>query len=114
MLYLDKFAEKLLSELIISDMKKKLPPSQYANQKVVAIQHYLIKVIAKILTSLDTSLKPETCAVLATLFSPPSGRTWSCFLSSPVTVRLSPPSWASSFPWCPGMLSSNKNVVFTI
>ena len=67
LLYLDKIAEKLLSELIISDIKKKLDPSQYANQNGVAIQHYLIKFIDKILTSLDTSSKPETCAILATL-----------------------------------------------
>ena len=37
LLNLDKIAEKLSSELIISDMKKKLDPSQYANQKGVAI-----------------------------------------------------------------------------
>ena len=67
MLNLDKIAEKLLSELIISDMKKKLDPSQYANQKGVAIQHSLIRFIDKILASLDKSSKPETCAVLATL-----------------------------------------------
>ena len=57
MLNLDKIAEKLSSELIISDMKKKLDPSQYTNRKGVAIQHYLIKFIDKILTSLDTSSK---------------------------------------------------------
>ena len=67
LLYLDKIAEKLLSELIISDMKKKLDPSQNANQKGVSIQHYLIKFIDKILTSIDTSSKSETCDVLATI-----------------------------------------------
>ena len=67
LLNLDKIAEKLLAELIISDMRGKLDPSQYANQKGIAIQHYLIKFIDKILASLDESSKRETCAVLATL-----------------------------------------------
>ena len=67
LLNLDKIAEKLLAELIISDMKGKLDPSQYANQKGIAIQHYLIKFIDKILASLDEGSKRETCAVLATL-----------------------------------------------
>ena len=49
---LDKVAEKLISKLIISDMKAKLDPSQYANQKGLSIQHYLIKFIDKILAQL--------------------------------------------------------------
>ena len=64
---LDKVAEKLISKLIISDMKAKLDPSQYANQKGLSIQHYLIKFIDKILLALDSGSKSKTCAVLATL-----------------------------------------------
>ena len=64
LLNLDKISEKLISKLIISDMKNKLDPSQYANQKGLSINHYLIKLIDRILEALD---KSESCAVLATL-----------------------------------------------
>ena len=64
LLNLDKVAEKLISKLIISDMKSKLDPSQYANQKGLSIDHYLIKFVDRVLETLD---KSESCAVLATL-----------------------------------------------
>ena len=64
LLNLDKVAEKLISKLMISDMKVKMDPSQYANQKGLSINHYLIKFIDRILEALD---KGESCAVLATL-----------------------------------------------
>ena len=66
LLNLNKVAEKLLSKMIISDMKAKLDPTQYANQKGLSIQHYLIKFIDRILEALDKNSKSETCAVLAT------------------------------------------------
>ena len=49
---------------MISDMKKKIDPSQFANQKGLSINHYLIKMIDKILVSLN---KNSNCAVIATL-----------------------------------------------
>ena len=64
LLNLDKIAEKLITRLIIYDMKHNLDPSQYANQKGISIQHYLIKLIDRILLALD---KQESCAVIATL-----------------------------------------------
>ena len=64
LLNLDKVAEKLISNLMISDMKLKMDPSQYANQKGLSINDYLIKFIDRILEALDTG---ESCAVLATL-----------------------------------------------
>ena len=63
----DKIAEKIISELIIEDMKNKLDPSQYANQPGVSIDHYLVKLVHKILVTLDNSSRGETLAVLATL-----------------------------------------------
>ena len=48
-------------------MKKKLDPSQYANQKGLSINHYLVKLIDKILLSVDRGSKQEAVAVLATL-----------------------------------------------
>ena len=67
LLNLDKVAEKIISTMMIEDMKKNLDPSQYGNQKGVSIQHYLVKVIDKILEALDKNSKSESCAVLATL-----------------------------------------------
>ena len=67
LLNLDKVAEKLISKLVISDLKEKLDPSQYANQPGLSIQHYLIKFIDRILEALDKNSKSESCAVLATL-----------------------------------------------
>jgi hypothetical protein len=67
LLNLDKIAEKLISRLIISDMKQSMDPSQFANQKGLSIQHYLIKFIDRILEALDQNSKRKSCAVLATL-----------------------------------------------
>ena len=64
LLNLNKITEKLISKLIITDMKSKIDPSQYANQKGLSINHYLIRLIDRILEALD---KNESCAVLATM-----------------------------------------------
>ena len=66
LLNLNKIAEKCIAELMIKDMKAKLDPSQYANQKGVGIQHYLIKMLNTILTVLHKSSKGEVKAILAT------------------------------------------------
>ena len=67
LLNLDKIAEKIISKMIISDMKLKLDPSQYANQRGLSINHYLVKLMDKILHSLDNNSKKEAVAVLASL-----------------------------------------------
>ena len=59
----NKVEEKLISELIISDMKEKLDPSKYGNQHGLSIQHYLVNMIHKILVDLETT---EVTAVLDT------------------------------------------------
>ena len=64
----DKIAEKIISELIIEDMKTNLDLSQYANQPGVSIDHYLVKLVHKVLATLDSNFRGETLAVLATLF----------------------------------------------
>ena len=61
-----KVTEKIIAELIISDMKY-LDPSQYGNQTGLSIQHYLIQLIDRILLSTDTNSKKDAIAVLATL-----------------------------------------------
>ena len=67
LLNFDKQMEKLISELIISDMSLKIDPAQYGNQKGVSIQHYLINMIHRILTVLDTNTQRETFAVIASM-----------------------------------------------
>ena len=64
----NKIAEKLLAELMISDMAKLLDPSQYANQKGISLQHYLIQMIHQILKDTDNNAKGEVNAVIATLY----------------------------------------------
>ena len=67
LLTFDKVMENMISELMISDMKAKTDPSQYGNEKGTSIQHYLIKMVHRILTALDTNSKRETFAVVANL-----------------------------------------------
>ena len=59
--------EKLIYELIVSDMSSSLDPAQYGNQKGISIQHYLIDMIHRILTTLDKNSRKETFAVIASL-----------------------------------------------
>ena len=51
----DKIFEKLLSEIMISDMESKMDPAQCGNQKGISIQHYLVKMLHRILTVLDNN-----------------------------------------------------------
>ena len=61
---LNKIMETIISELVISDMQSKLDPSQFGNQKHKSIQHYLVKLLNRILTSVDNNSKGEINAVL--------------------------------------------------
>ena len=54
---MNKIAEKCIAELIITDIKAQLDPSQYANQKGIGIQHYLVNMLNRILTALDKMSK---------------------------------------------------------
>ena len=63
----DKIFEKLLSEMMISDMKSTADKSQFGNEKQTSIQHYLIKMIHRILTAVDINTKREAFAVVANL-----------------------------------------------
>ena len=67
LLSFDKITEKLFAELIVSDMSSKVDPSQYGNQKGVSIQHYLIKMIHRILTCLDNNSRKDIFAVIVNL-----------------------------------------------
>ena len=67
LLTFNKVAEKMIAELMIADIMKNLDISQYASQKGLSLQHYLIKMINKILADTDNSSKGEVNAVIATL-----------------------------------------------
>ena len=67
LLTFDKVMETLISELMISDMSEKMDPAQYGNQRGLSINHYLIKMIHRILTALDNNQRRETFAVVANL-----------------------------------------------
>ena len=45
--------EKMLSELMIKDMKAKADPAQYGNAKGTSIQDYLVCKLHQIMTALD-------------------------------------------------------------
>ena len=59
--------EQFLAEIMIYDMKPNRDPYQYGNSKRVSAQHYLIKMVDRILTALDTNNKEERDAVIVQL-----------------------------------------------
>ena len=61
----NKITEKFFSDIMIKDMKDKIDPSQFGNQKGLSTQHYLVKMIHKILSSLDNNSKGDIFAVIA-------------------------------------------------
>ena len=67
LLTFNKIMEKMIGELLVSDIMENLDPAQYANQQGVSLQHYLIKMINVILTDTDNSKKGEAKAVKASL-----------------------------------------------
>ena len=67
LLTFNKVCEKMISELMIEDIMKKLDISQYANQKGVSLQHYLVKMINRILEETDNNKNSEVNAIIATM-----------------------------------------------
>ena len=62
-----KIAEHIIAEYIIGDMKANLDTSQYANQAGVSAQHYLVKMVDKILKETDKNSRGEAVAILLTM-----------------------------------------------
>ena len=50
--------------MVMSDMKPKFDPKQFGNQKHLGIQHYLVRLIHRILSNIDNNKKGEIRAVL--------------------------------------------------
>ena len=65
LLNLDKIMEKIVCEMVIEDMKENMDRKQFGNQPHLGIQHYLIRLIHRILTNLDRNSRGEVKAVLA-------------------------------------------------
>ena len=61
-----RVADKILSEYILSDMGVCFDRQQYGNQKGMSINHLLINMLHKILTSVDKNTEKEKYAVLLT------------------------------------------------
>ena len=56
-----------MAELMIADMEAKLDPCQYGDQKGISIQHYLVKMLHRILSVLDNNSRREKFAVVVNL-----------------------------------------------
>ena len=63
----DKVFEKLIAQLIVSDMEEKIDKAQFGNQKGIGIDHYLVLMINRILSELETNHQGRSSAVLTTL-----------------------------------------------
>ena len=50
-----KVTDRLLAEYMTQDMAPSRDPQQYGNEKGLSINHYLIKMINKILTAVNTN-----------------------------------------------------------
>ena len=64
LLNFSKITDKILAEFISGDMQHTRDKSQYGNQKNISIQHYLVNMFHKILTSLDETSQNKSIAVL--------------------------------------------------
>ena len=62
----NKVQEMAICEMIASDMQAKLDPTQHGNRKRTGIQHYLLRLIHRILSETDNNSRGEIRAVLCT------------------------------------------------
>ena len=66
LLSFNKVQEMAICEMIASDMAKQLDPTQYGNRKLTGIQHYLVRMVHRILSETDGNSRGQIKAVLAT------------------------------------------------
>ena len=67
LLNLSKITDKIIAEIITEDMAHARDRSQYGNQKKISLQHYLVKMLHKILTSIDQNSTNQSMAVILTM-----------------------------------------------
>ena len=62
--YFEKVMENLVGEIMVNDMRYNMDPSQFGNKKKVSINHYLIRMLNRIVSCLDNNSKGDINAVL--------------------------------------------------
>ena len=61
---MNKIQEAVIAEMVIKDMEARLDPSQYGNKKNTSIQQYLVKLLHRILATVDRNSRHKINAVL--------------------------------------------------
>ena len=64
LLSLSKITDKIIAEIISQDMQYTRDRAQYGNLKKVSLQHYLVKMMNKILKSIDQNSAKQSVAVI--------------------------------------------------
>ena len=64
LLNFSKISDKIIGELIIEDMADSRDLAQYGNEKKMSAQHYLIKMLNRILTAVDSNSQSEAISVI--------------------------------------------------
>ena len=62
-----KVMDKVISNFVIKDMAPSRDVAQYGNEKKLSAQHYLVKLLHRVLTAIDRNSKSEAMAVIATM-----------------------------------------------
>ena len=62
---MSKIMEKIVCKLVMEDLKPNIHPGQFAGLKGLGTDHYLVKMVDRILRSLDCSTSQESTAVIA-------------------------------------------------
>ena len=60
-------ADKIIGEFLIQDMAATRDKAQYGNEKNMSINHYLLKMLHRILTAVDRNSKTEAFAAIVNL-----------------------------------------------
>ena len=53
--------------MVVNDMKTNMDPAQFGNRKGVSIQHYLVKLLDRVISALDRNSRGEAIAVICTM-----------------------------------------------
>ena len=66
LLNINKIQKRAVAELVIADMESKFDPSQYGNIQNTSIQHYLVRLLHRMLEAVDNNKRNKINAVLCT------------------------------------------------
>ena len=67
LLNFSKIADKIVAEFMIEDMAETRDKSQYGNEKGLSIQHYLIKMLHRVLCAADQNSQKDAVAVILSM-----------------------------------------------